>query len=401
MDILFLIILVFVIVLFSGIISGIESALLSVNYVNIKELTEKKKPSKSSKKLLFIKENLRNYIAAIVILNNVINIGGSIFVGAYAVKLFGEMYLGIFSSVLTFLIIIFSEIIPKIYGERFSLKISLLIAYPIYIIEKLLYPLILVLNFITNFFIVGENNTKISEGQIKVMAALGKKEGSINNYEGDVIEKVFKMNDLSAYDIMIPKRKTDIISNSASFEEIVVISEKTGHTRFPVSNEYGDIVGLINIKDLFKYHKNEKNFSVSKIIRPIAYAPEIMKIFDLEQKLKKERIHMSVIVNEHGDFLGIATLEDIIEELLGEIEDEFDTHENLIEKINDNKYVVSGDMDIEDLNKEFDLNLDINDDFTTLNGFLTRELGKIPKVNDKIEMKIVILELLKLIKEKL
>ena len=401
MDLVFLLILVLIIVIFSGLVSGSEAALLSSNYAGVKELAESQTPKKTAVKLLYIKENLRNYITSIVVLNNVINIVGSIYVGVVAVNLFGEIYLGIFSGVLTFLIIMFSEIIPKIYGERYSLPIALIIAYPLYFIEKLLSPLIYILNLITNIFVRGESAAKVSEGQIKVMAAMGKKEGSINAYEGDVIENVFRMNDLSAYDIMIPKRKTDIISKAASFKEIVDIAESTGHTRFPVSNEKGEVIGLINVKDLFKFHNNEKNFTVSKILRPITYAPEVMKIFDLEQKLKKERIHMAAIVNEHGDFVGIATLEDVIEELLGDIVDEFDNeNEVLVEKISDNKYLISGDIDIEDLNDELGLNFDIEGDYTTLNGFITNELGKIPKVNDKVKIEKGTLRVIKASKRK-
>ncbi len=383
-----LLLFVILIIVLSGIVSGSEAALLSVSYAKAKEIAENSKNKKKRKKaqrLMHVKENLHKYITTIVVMNNIINIIGSIYVGIMAANIFGEIYVGIFSAVLTFLIIMFSEIIPKIYGEMHSEKISMAITLPLIFITKIFSPINFVLDKISNFFIKSQKNTYISEGEIRVMAVLGKEEGSINKYESDVIENVFRMNDTEVYDIMIPKGNTTIIDINETFDNIVKIAEQTGFTRFPIAKK-DEIIGLINIKDLFKFHGKEKEFSITKILRPIAFVPDVMKISTLEEKLKKERVHMAAIVNEHGDIVGIVTLEDIIEELLGDIEDEFDPHqENGIEQISENKYHLIGTIDIELLNEKFALNININDDFTTLNGYLTHELGKIPKVNDIVK----------------
>lgn len=387
MDIVLFVLLILTILILSGIASSSEAAILSMSYAKIKEIeNSSKRLAKKAQNLIKVKEDIQKYISTIVILNNIINIVGSIYVGFVATKLFGEVYLGLVSGVLTFLIIIFSEIIPKIYGDEHSKDIALNVAGPLIFITKIFSPILFVVNKITTIFIKKNQGKNFSEGEIREMAYLGHKEGSINTYESDVIANVFKMNDIEVYDIMVPKNEVQVIDHDMSFDDIVKIVEKSGNTRFPVMKE-GEVIGLINVKDLFRFYKKKTTFSINKILRPIIYAPESMKIFTLEEKIKKKRNHMAIVVNEHGDFTGIVTLEDIIEELLGDIEDEFDTEEKLFKKVSENIYIVDGGADIFEINEEFNLELaiDENDDFTTVNGYLTTVLGKIPKVNDKIK----------------
>jgi CBS domain containing-hemolysin-like protein len=364
--------------------SGSEAALLSISEAKIKEL-DSKKNSKSTKILLKIKQNLNDYITTIVILNNLINIVGSIYVGVLTSKILGDIYLGIVSGILTFLIIIFAEIIPKIYGGNYSDKISMKIAIPLYYSSKILKPIIIILNKIINIFIKEEDRHKVSEGEIKEMVAMGEIEGSINSYERNVINKVFKMDDLEVYDIMVPKSEIVFIFEDSSFKEIVNTSKQSGFTRFPVfSKTKNEVIGIINVKDLLKFYDKEDKFSVNKILRPIIYVPDNMKLSDLENRFKEERVHMAAIVNEHGDFIGIVTLEDIIEELIGEIEDEFDkTSKEPIIKITDKKYHIDANTEISYIKEKIGIDLSNEDNsYSTLNGFLLYNFGKIPKVNE-------------------
>lgn len=391
MEIFFFIAFIMLVVILSALISGSEAALLSISYAKAKELVRQDEELKIHKgpshNLLHIKENMERYITTIVVLNNIVNIIGSIYVGVLATTLFGDVYLGFVSAGLTFAIILFSEIIPKIYGEKHSQKISLLIVKPLLIITTLLTPIVVLLEKLTKIFIKENSNSQISEGEIKEMANLGREEGSINSYESEVIGNVFKMNDVEVYDLMVPKNKVRTIEKGSSFDEIVDLITQTGFTRFPVQNSQGDIIGLINTKDLFKFHGKEKSFKLSSIIRPIIFAPETMKASTLEEKLKKSRIHLAAIVNEHGDFTGIVSLEDILEEIVGEIEDEFDlVQDDEIKQIKENKYHIEAAIDIEDLNKELDLNLETTESYSTLNGFLVAKLDGIPKINDTIEI---------------
>ena len=390
MEILLFSILIIIIIILSAIASGTEAALLSVSYPKVKELS-KSKNKKINKKaiiLLKIKNNIQKYITGIVIFNNFVNIIGSIYVGVLASEIFGKLYLGLVSGCLTFLIIIFSEIIPKIYCEKNAKTISLNIAKPVFFFTKIISPIIYVLNKITGIFIKNKNLNSVSEGEIKEMANIGNQEGTINSYESEIIRNVFEMNDLDAYDVMVPISKVKTINNNSNFETIVKLITESGHTRFPVKN--GDeIIGIINAKDLFKYFEKIEKFNIHKILRPVIYASENMKLSTLETKLKNQRIHMAIIVNEFGEVSGIVTLEDIIEEIIGEIEDEFDhPEENKIIEISKNKFHIKGNYDIEELNKKFNLKIENleNEEFNTINGFFTSKFERICKVNDKIKL---------------
>lgn len=401
MEIVYFIALIVAIIVTSAIVSGSEAALLSVSYTKAKETANEDTSNSRAKALLKIKEDLQNYIATIVVLNNIINIVGSIYVGVIAVAVFGEVYLGAVSALLTFLIIMFSEIIPKVYGEKHSLGISLAISKPLIYLSTILSPLIYILNTISSFFISKGEMSSISEGEIKEMATLGMEEGSINSYERDVIKNVFKMDNIEAYAIMIPKNETTVLNLYSTMDEIVETTQKTGFTRFPISIN-NEIIGMINVKDLFRYYNNKESFAISKILRPVFYAPETMKIFALQERLKVDKSHMAAIVNEHGDFTGIVTLEDIIEELVGEIVDEFDkVEEDFIKKVSDTVYHIQANIDIETLNTQFHLDIDeSHEDFTNLNGYLSTHFGKIPKVNDKIKTPKYSLRVIKASKKK-
>jgi putative hemolysin len=388
MDIFLLIFVVLFIVILSGLISGSEAAILSISLAKAKELSNGNNSERTklkAVKLIRIKENIQKYITTIVVLNNVVNIIGSIYVGIMAVNILGEVYLGIFSAIITFLIIIFSEIIPKIYGERYNEFISLNIATILILTTNLLKPINYLLNLIISIFVRENIRIPISEGEIREMAVIGKEDGSINSYESNMIENVFKMDEIEAYDIMIPKNKVVSINYDATYNQVLTIALETGYTRFPVSNK-DEIIGVINVKDLFKFHSDEKNFSISKILRLVIFIPESMKIYTLEKKLKKDKIHLAIVVNEHGDFTGIVTLEDIIEELVGEIEDEFDEKRlPKIEKVSEKKYKIDGDCHIDVLNEKFKINLEKSDEYNTINGFLIDKIGDIPQINDRFD----------------
>lgn len=385
---LILIISILLVVIFSGIVSGTEAAIISLSIAEAKEIFSNASTSiqiRRAQRLLYIKDNLQKYITTIVILNNIINIVGSMFIGFLAAQMFGNFVMGIISAILTFLIILFSEIIPKIYGERYDDKIAPNVAFGLILMTKFLFPLVWFFNKLTNLFLDNskiENN--VSEGVIREMAIMGKHEGSINKYESELIENVFDMDDTEVYDIIVPRNKVETITPDMKFKELIKLSQKTGFTRFPVLDEENEVIGMVNVKDLFKFYGKEKSFDIKKVLRKLEYAPEAMKISTLEQKLRKNKTHMAAIFNEHGDFTGIVTLEDIFEELLGEIQDEFDTENKLIKKIEPKKFIVDGSYDIEELNDNFNLGLELFGDYSTINGFIINKLGKIPKENVSI-----------------
>ena len=221
---------VLLVIVLSGLVSGTEAALLSTSNAQIKEkVTNSKKGEKRRAKLLLdVKENLQKYITTIVILNNIINIIGSMFIALLATKIFESFMVGVISGVLTFLIILFSEIIPKLYGEKHGIEISLKITYPLIFIASILKPIIWILDHLINIFIdTSKVSNQVSEGVIREMAIMGKEEGAINTYESKLIENVFEMNDTPVYDIMVPKNKTIVLETNAKFD-VSVLQGTTG-----------------------------------------------------------------------------------------------------------------------------------------------------------------------------
>jgi putative hemolysin len=388
MEIILFIVLVLVVIVLSGLISGTEAALLSTSYPEIKDCltnSKEKKEKKKAENLLDIKENLQRYITTIVILNNIVNIVGSMFIGLIAAKLFNNsLIVGLISGGLTFLIILFSEIIPKVVGEKHSLEISLKISGTLKTITKMLHFIVVILNKLTNLFVdTSRIEKQVSEGVIREMALMGKMEGSINKYESELINNVFSMDDTEIYDVMVPKNKVNYVTKRTNFQEIINLISETGHTRFPVLSNDGenDVLGLINVKDLFKFNGRELSFKVEKIVRPIEFAPETMKLSTLEKKLRHKRTHMAAVFNEHGELSGILTLEDIFEELVGEIEDEYDHDIKSVKKVRNDLYIAEGSCEISDLNQFAGLDLDTEKDYSTLNGLIVAKLGIIPRVS--------------------
>ena len=390
MEIIIFIVLVLLVIVLSGLISGSEAALLSTSYPEIRDYitnSSNKSEKKSGELLLYIKENIQRYLTTIVILNNIVNIIGSMFIGLLAAQIFNSsLIVGVVSGLLTFLIILFSEIIPKVVGEKHSLKISLIIASPSKVITKIMHIVVVLLNKLTNLFVdTSKVENLVSEGVIKEMALMGKEEGSINKYESELIKNVFSMDDTEIYDVMVPKNKVNTVTKKSNFAEIIKLTSETGHTRFPVISDDGEfeVLGLINVKDLFKFNGRELSFNVDKILRKIEFAPETMKLSTLEKRLRRKRTHMAAVFNEHGEMSGVVTLEDIFEELVGEIEDEFDFEVKTVKKIKSGVFIAEGSCEITELNEVSGLKLDTEADYSTVNGMIVAKLGIIPTMSHK------------------
>ncbi|MCH8519532.1 MAG: hemolysin family protein [Nanoarchaeota archaeon] len=383
--------IILVIVILSGIISGTEAAILSLSPAKIKEFLKSNKDSRKIQvkgELLFsVKEHLQYYISVLVILNNIINIGGSVLIGYVVTQFFGEVFLGIVTALLTLLIIIFSEVIPKIVGERNSLKVSLSMTRFLVITGSLLRPFVFSIEKVIKILIKQENSENVSKGEIREMAILGTQEGSLDNYEGELIDNIFDLNETSVYDIMVPRHKIVTVQPIYSFDQIIELVKEHGYTRFPVEENF-EIIGYIHIKDLFGFTNKPESFKVKDIMRQLVFIPDVMKVVNVEKKLKSSKQHICAIVNEHGEVSGIVTFEDIVEEIFGDISDEHDVEEEKdIVKISDNMYQVKGDCEIVKLNEELDLDIYEDEDYSTLNGYLLHTLERMPNLKEEVVTK--------------
>ena len=313
------------IVLFmSAVCSGAEAALLSVPLVKVKKQASSQK--QNAKILLSIREKINRPITTIVTLNNIANIGGSIYVGAIATSTLGNGWLGTFTGVLTFLIIVFGEIIPKTIGENYALSISLFAAKPILYLTKLLTPLVWCIEIITTPFISKEKRKTTDESEIKYLAYIGKKEGVIEHRESEMIHKVFEFNDITAENIMTPRVAMTYININDKLSEIQEKIINSQHSRIIVIRESIDDVAGVVIKSvlLSAIIHGKGNEPVANFVSEVQFVAETAKTNNLLEAFQKNEQHLIVVVDEYGGVSGVVTLEDVLEILIGEIVDETD-----------------------------------------------------------------------------
>lgn len=327
-----LIILIIFIILGSGLCSMTEAAFFGVSLADAKILAEQKKIG--SARLIHLKENMHQLITVIVILNNVFNIVGSIAVGLVAVNVFGSNWMGLFSATFTFLIILFAEIFPKTIGTSYSTPIALYTAGPLTYIIKIFSPIVAFTDFLVKPF--SKHKRIVSEEEIKILSQLGHLEGSIEADEKEMIQKVFTLNDLTARDIMTPRTVIKALDGDKTLSEMENEIYTTSHSRFPIyRDDVDNIIGICHQRDLLiSLGKDQKKKKISDFAKkgiPI-FVPEDIKLDKLLPFFQKEKIHMAVVQDEFGGTSGVVTLEDVLEQIVGEIVDETDKDVDLREK---------------------------------------------------------------------
>ncbi len=382
------IISLFILLALSGFFSGAETALMSVNRVHIRHLSQEgNKEAKVVDRLLKQPDKL---LITILVGNNLVNIAASSIATALATDIFGSKGLGIAIGVMTIFVLIFGEITPKSIAEKKSEQFSLKVGPYIELFSYVLTPLISGLTKITNPFIrgIGGSKTKsfISEEEIRRFLVVGEREGVIETDEKQMINSIFEIDDTIVKEIMVPRIDMICIDIDAKMEELIEIVMKMGFSRIPVYNDTIDnIVGLVYAKDLLSLLKNGERVDkeIKEIMRPAYYVPETKKVDNLLSELRKEKIHMSIILDEYGGTAGLVTIEDILEEIVGDIQDEYDEEESLINNINKHEIVVDGRTDIDEINRELDISLP-EIDYETISGFILSKLGYVPEIGEEL-----------------
>jgi len=285
-------------------------------------LAEQKK--KGSASLVAVKENMRRPITVIVIFNNIFNIVGSMFVGIIASQVLDSAWIGAISAILTFLIIVFGEIIPKSIGENYAEKISLIAAKPLILATKIFFPFIWFIERATVYFT--KKHKIVSEEEIRILSHLGHLEGSIEKDEKEMIHKVFRLNDLVAKDIMTPRTVVVALDGDKTLEELEEKIYSLTHSRLPVFHKSIDkIIGVCHQRNLLiALGKDQKKIKVSEFRHEVTFVPEDMKADELLALFQKQRCHIAIVADEFGGIAGLVTLEDVLEQLVGEIIDETD-----------------------------------------------------------------------------
>lgn len=326
-----LIIAVVIVILGSAICSGSETALLSVPLIKVRQLAQSKKPSALA--LLGIRNKINRPIAMIVILNNVFNIVGSIVIGTLAVEALGDTWLGVFSGILTFLIIILGEIIPKTLSERYATSVALFIAIPVQFLTILLTPLVWIVEQVTAPITKGQPIPTTNEAEIKFLTKIGYQEGVIEDDEAEMIQHVFQLNDVTASDLMTPRIIVTYLKGNLTLAECQKEIVASQHTRILViENSIDNVVGLVLkhvlLTAMIEGNKEEK---IINLVRQVRFVPETIRADKLLKVFQETREHLAVVLDEYGGVAGVVTLEDVLEVLTGEIVDETDRNVNLQE----------------------------------------------------------------------
>lgn len=319
-----IIIVVLIVLSGSALCAAAETALLSISPLKVRQLAESKQPSALA--LQAIRERINRPISTIVILNNVFNIVGSIIIGSLAADVLGDAWLGIFSAILTFLIIIFGEIVPKTLGARYADTLALLFAIPVRALTLLFTPVVWSVEQVTAPFTRGQKIPVTNEMEIKLLTRLGYQEGVIESDEAEMIQRVFQLNDLTASDLMTPRTIVTYLNGDWTLEQAKYNIIASQHTRILAIEESIDRVIGVALKDelLAALIEGEADRKVADLARPVRFVPQAIRADKLLQSFQDTREHLMVVLDEYGGVSGVVTLEDVIEVLTGEIIDETD-----------------------------------------------------------------------------
>ena len=326
-----LIIVVTVVLCGSAFCSGTETALLSISAIKVRQLAQTKRPAALA--LAGIRLHINRPIATIVILNNIFNIVGSITIGSLTSTVLGDAWLGVFSGVLTFLIIIFGEIVPKTLCQRYAEPVCLFVAIPVRFLTVIFTPLVWLVETATAPLIQGKKSPTTDEAEIKFLTNIGFEEGVIEDDEAEMIQRVFQLNDLNASDLMTPRIIITYLKGNQTLNESRREIIKSQHTRILVINESVDeITGLV-LKDelLTAMIEGDGDRPVNDLKRPVHFVPETNRADKLLKVFQENREHLAVVLDEYGGVAGVVTLEDVLEVLTGEIVDETDRNVDLQE----------------------------------------------------------------------
>ncbi len=381
-------IVIIVLLLLSAFFSSAETALTTSNKIRLRSMAEE--GNKRAKKVLEITDDSGRMLSAILIGNNIVNLSSASLATTLATKIFGSAGAGIATGILTVLVLIFGEISPKTFATIHADKISLAYAGVISGLMKLLTPIIIIINKLALGFLIllrvdasGAQNT-MTEDELRTIVDVSHEEGVIETEEREMINNVFDFGDAQAKEIMVPRIDMTFADINSSYYELLEIFREDKYTRLPVYEDSTDnVVGIINMKDLLLYEDKE-HFSIRNIMRKPYYTYEHKNTAELLLEMRKSSINIAIVLDEYGATAGLITLEDLLEEIVGEIRDEYDMdEEDPIQKINDLEYIVQGSLNLNTLHDMLDLEL-VSEDYDSIGGYLIGLLDHLPKVGESI-----------------
>ncbi|MFC1753998.1 hemolysin family protein [Thermoproteota archaeon] len=377
-----------VLLVLSGFFSGIEIAFFSISNIRVRHLLEKEVPGSAT--LSKLKSDPHRLLITILIGNNLVNIGASALATVLAVNYFGSKGAGIAVGVMTFLILVFGEITPKSFANIHAESIALFIAKPIYWLQLLFMPITFFLDKFIKILtkIVGGkeyNSGKITEEELRSIVNISHEAGGIGKDEKEMIHKIFEFDDIEVKEIMIPRTDVEMLDISTTIPVLCEFLKNKKFTRIPVYEDNPDnIKGILYIKDIIPdICSLGSKVSLRGLLKPVMFVPGTKKIDSLLREFQRKKRHIAIVVDEHGNVLGIITLEDIIEEIVGEIYDENEERKDPIKIVNDHTAIVDSETNLEKLNEKLRLGFQRNKK-KTIGAFVLEKLGRIPSKGNKL-----------------
>lgn len=377
-----------VLLIFSAFFSSAETALTTLSIVKVRAWVEEN-PTKSVLTLQKILDKKSKLISAVLIGNNIVNISASSLTTVFVMNVFGNAAVGIGTGVLTLLILLFGEIVPKTWAMYNNEKIALIYARPVYLLTQILTPIIFIVDIFSGailrlLHIDPTKKQTMTESELKTYVDVSHEDGVIEQEEKKLIYNVFDFSDSVAKDIMIPRIDMTSIDVNASYSELLTVFKDSMYTRIPVyENESDNIIGIINVKD-FLLVPNKKLFKIKDILREAYYTYEFKKTADLLLEMRNIAANVALVLNEYGATVGMITMEDLLEEIVGEIRDEYDEDEkDLIQKLDDFEYLVDASMKLDDINDVLHTEFS-SEDFDSIGGIIIELLDRFPSEGEQV-----------------
>lgn len=382
-----LVILAFLIAL-SAFFSASETSLMSLSRLRVRHIYEK--GGRIAAAIKKLKDNPQRMLTTILIGNNLVNVAAAAIATSSAIDMFGSNGIGIATGVITLLILVFGEVTPKSFAAQYNEQFSKFCAVPIWYLSNLLYPVIKLFDYFNSGIAKLSGSVpqkpKLTQDFLKSIVDISEEEGAINRIEKEMVNRIFEFDEISVSEVMTPKTDMFMLDSNMKIKKALPEILGNPHARIPLyDGSRENIKGIVHIRDLMASMKNKAiDRQLRKIMRKPLFVPETKKIDSLLRYFQKRKEHMAIVVDEHGSITGLVTMEDILEEIVGEIMDETDKRDPNITKISNHEWLVKGKTDVEDVNIKLNMGIPEEEDYDTFGGFILAKAGKIPSEGERI-----------------
>lgn len=403
-----------VLLILSAMFSSSETALFSMSDIRLQTLAQQ--GDKKAALIQKLKADPKILLGTLLLGNNAVNVGASALATILTIRYFGDVWVGLAAGILTIVMIIFSEFVPKAWAAQNSERASRLVASPVNALTMICSPVIRILDKLVGFAIKkgdGDDQTRaISEDEIKTMAHMGVEEGTVEKGERELIERVFLFNDITAEDVMTPREDVKFLNGDWLLRDALTVINEEKYSRYPVfERDEDNILGIVHIKDMFERLAERPGDAldtvpVKDIVSQAMFVPETKPIDDLLREFQRHRLHVALVVNEYGSMAGLVTTDDLIEELVGEISDETDVEDNVIKRVDRQTIVVHGDEELKDINRFMNWKVP-GPGNKTISRLILERLGDLPRpgertmISDGIEATVEEMDNLRIVRVRL